>query len=1151
MTSRRSLTVQLALLFLVVTMGLGSADCWAQEAATDPQPTAVAGDTTPAAKPKPPAVPWEKLIYIPYRNLANSFNQPNATIFMPLKEFEALWKSASGTATSTAAVPVPAVITSAQYTGTIENNLARITAEFKVRVLDKPWTQIPLQFGDAAIGKLTASHEQTALIGTGDGTYSLLLPTVGEHTVTLELVTRVRTATEGRNFQLLVPPVGITNFELTIPAPDQTVEVLPHLVSSPAEAGANATRITSSVGSTNQLTVRWYPRVSKTPEMELLTSVTNQIHARVADGLIQTEAVLNYQILRGEFHQAVIAVPVDHRILDVEAPNLKGWKAAKEAQRQVLTIDLLASAGETLPITVRTEHPATGETLNLAGISEDGQVFGIHAIGAVRESGVLVVSHASDLALAVEQQRGLSRTEASEVPEPLRRDSNLYFKYFTPNFRMSVAAKAVEPRLTATHQASVTFRDDELRVQSHFKYTVERAGVFELRWNLPENLKVQRVDCAQKREYAVTPDGKTLILTLQQKTQGEITVEIHTTQTWDSKTESELVLPLLEPQGTAREDGQLYVLAPQAYEIVTDEQALVGMQPDQRQDDRANFVQRSLDEGLLRLVSTWTFNRRPATLPVNVTRRPTRLTAQLTTTVNVARETLETQSRAIYNVEYAGVDQFRIDVPAELANAIQIEAQINAGSVPIKDQKKSAPQNGWVTITITTQREVLGQQIFLIKSDTKLEKQDKTASVVLQPIRLGGVPGGEMGADKIPLTSFFSEISVSKDRLWSLAATPKDLQTIDVRELTLLPQEGALAYRYSRQPAELALSATEHEIQEVVQTVVSRMLVEAVVTHEDTVTYRCRFLLQTSERQRLALDLPAQVQPLGVLVAGKQVNLERNPEGGSTTGSEGYFMNVTRTGKSEEPFPITLVYRIPGKGLSNSALSGQLALHLPQLGGTSGSVAVQQLQTIVWVPQHITLVGTPVRFTPQIEVGFLDSLFGRTAAQSDTLTLESWIGAGPTGLFEFPTAGHAFVYNNLGGAPELKVSWWRTTWVIWVWTAALLVVGWILRKTTWENRLGALLLAIVGLLLLALSDPGYAVYLAHVSRYGLLALGLLWVLVALLTQAPQWQSALVGATAGSGTPRTNGLAVPYAVIPPPGVFERYHTGDSGQSSRSP
>lgn len=1064
---------------------------------------------------------WERLIYLPYKNLTTVLDQQKSTVFLPYGQFLKLLRQAQGDIAGPQGPPVQAVITQARYVGQVENNLVRLQATFQIKVLEKPWARVPLKFGDAAVGKLTTENPQILLVGTGEGTYDLLLPSVGDHSVTLELVTRIHSSTEGKSFDLDVPLVGISSLELTIPAADQTVDVIPHLVSTPMEGDPKTTRVTANIGSTNKVTARWFPRVSKTPEMELLMSVTNQIQTRVADGLVQTEAVLTYQVLRGELNQVVVAIPLGHRILDVATPSLKGWKATEEATRQLVTIDLLGGNVKTIPVEIRTEHPASGEVLELGGIAEDGKVDGIHAVGAVRESGIIVVGHGSELALNVEQQRGLLRIEATEVPEALRRPENLYFKFYNSKFRLGVSAKPVEPRVTVNHAAAIEFHDDELRLISNFDYTIERAGVFELRYAVPEGVKIDSVDCEQKQEFSLTPDGRQLTLTLTQKTQGQVKVAIRGRFSFAAGLPKEVLkLPVLEPLGVAREQGALQVFAPDAIEVITDEKGLVAVQPDRTTDVQGR--------GHLRLASAWTFNRRPVEVPVTTVRKPTRLTARMGTRLNVNRENVEVVSQLNYNVQYAGIDTFRISVPAAVSDQVQIEPVVENGSVPVKQKSQAEAKNGWVTWTILTQREVVGNQEFRIKYDLKLAKQNQTASLTIQPIRPLGLPAMGDEPERVPVSDLLGEIVVQKDRIWSLAATPQELQAIDVRELTLFPKDGALAYRYSRPEVELKLTATEHEIQEVVQTVISRALVEAVMTQDDTVTYRCRYRLKTSERQRLQLELPAKVQPLGVLVAGKQVSLERSPHASTSSDNELYFVNVARPGSSDETFGITLVYRIPSEKLPDSGFGGTVNSHIPQLGATTNqqAVAVQQLQVAIWVPEQLTLVGTPSHFTPQRRLNFAMALNGRTTGVSSTAHLDEWIGDTGSGLFEFPTAGQAFVYQNLGGARELKVAWWRTSWVTWAWSLAFLLAAFLLRSTSWENKLGMLLVGAFVASLYALNDADEAMFIVRSCRYGLGLVVAVWIVHGLLRKRP----------AAAIEPSSPTLAYA-AVIPPPGVFD--------------
>jgi hypothetical protein len=831
-------------------------------------------------------------------------------------------------------------------------------------------------------------------------------------------------------------------------------------------------------------------------------------------------------VLRGQLDQVRIAVPLGHRLLDVAAPGLKGWKAVNEANRQVITVDLLSEAAKDLPVEIRTERAAGAEPFDLGGIDEDGTVRGIHALGAVRESGILVAGHSPDLALTVGEQQGVIRIEASEVPEALRRADNLYYKYYSSKFRLQASVKPVEPRIVVEHRTALEFHDDELQLHANLVYQIERAGIFELRWKVPAGLKIDRVDCEQKKDFSVSPDGGTLVLTLNEKTQGGIQVAIRgRRELKKGEAEMQFKLPLLEPLDVTREQGSVQVYAPEALEVVTDEKGLVGVQPD-RTEAQSQRQQ-------MRLASSWTYNRRPVEIPVTTVRKPTRLTADVATTINVKQELIEIVSLLEFNVLYAGVDTFRFAVPAAVAANVQIDTVAETGGPSIKQRSRSEPgPDGWVVWTVVLQREVTGPQQLRVKYDLKPEQKENSATLLVQPLRALGVPGDEANGERVPLSRVGGEIVVQKDRALSISAAPKDLEAIDVRELSRLPQEGYLAYRYFKQPVELELTATKHEIQEVVQTVVSRALIEAVITQDDFFTYRCRYRLKTSERQRLIIDLPAQIEPLGVVVAGKQVSLEKNQPGRGDY--ESYFINVARTTRSDEPFSLTLLFRTRSRPLPTKSLGGRLALPIPRFGGAEAAqkagVAIQQLRVAVWIPEEYTLVGAPPKFTLDRQPTLLRPVTIGISGPGVTEELNQWIGDTGGSLFEFPTAGHAFTYSNLGGADKFDTSWWRSTWVAWVMSGALFLIGFVLARTSWENKLGMLLVAGFAAALVALADADLVLHILAACRFGLIAMLAYWLIHALLHRRP------VRGAAGSPPLWPIVEHVP-AVIPPPGIFD--------------
>ena len=1068
------------------------------------------------AKPKDaPEVTWEQLIYVPYKQLSTVFEKQKATVFMSYAEYLKLWNKSGE---QPGQPPVAAVISAASYRAKIDQDVARIEAEYSVRVLGKAWSELPLKFGDAAVGEVTSdggadAKDKVLLRATGDGTYSLLFPTPGEHKVKIQLAARVRSSPDGKSFDLEVPAIGVTKFELLIPEADQAVEVTPLLVRQPvAAAKGKETKIVGNLGAASRIGVLWHPKASIKPEMDLLASVTNHTQVSVADGLIHTDAFLRYDVLRGELTQLRVAVPKGDRILGVSSndANVKGWKAADEATRQVVTIELLSGAKKALTLEVHTERPAPAEAFDVVGLNDNAPAAGIHALDVVRESGQLVVAKGADLLLNVEKLTGLTRIEEAEVAEHIRRPGSLAYKFYSPKVELKLTAKAVEPRVLVNYVAKLQFLDDELRSLTQVSYTIERAGLFELQLRVPDKMVIDRVvGPPQIKEYPVeTKDGQTVLrVVLDMKREGAIAFNVIGHVPLDAaQKEQNLTLPLLEPLNVERETGQVTIFAAPAIEVLTDEKAIKGVQPERNADPNPPFAAGGT------LASAWSFTRRPVEIPVKTTRRPTRLTASVATLLNAKPETADVRTTVTYHVQFAGLDTFQIAVPEALADAVQIRTAQRATVPAIKEKKKADKAvEGWVTWTIILQREAVGDVPFEITYDLKpAEGQDKKAGSTLswqqelKPVRAAGLPGdGESKAGKVELSDVYGEVTVQKDKALTVSAdsTGDDLEAIDPRELSLLSQDGSLAYRYYTQPVSLKVTAAKHEIQEVVETVVSRGLVEVVVDQDDKASYRCRFKLKTSERQRLRIDLPKGAEILGVLVDNKSVSPEKAGKGSGDL-FDSYFVSVARAGKSDEPFSITLQFLWPINPPPFVGWHGKLHVSLPSIRGQKGSaVAVQQLRTVVWVPEKFSLVGTPDSFIREQHLTLERAINGQVASVVDQSELDRWIGTSSVGVADFATQGQAYSFHNLGGAEHLEVTWWKISFAAIVATFSLFVLGVVLIPTTWRNRLGWVLAGVLIAVCAGLNDADTVLHGVAVARWGVVLMFALWIVQSLFGAA--------------------------------------------------
>ena len=1136
---------------------------------------------------------WDRLIYLPYKNLQDVVNKHGSTVFMPYEDYLKLWKRD----TAKPEKNVKAVITASHYVGRVDKSLLRIEAELTVTVLGDPWVEVPIQFGKAAVGKLTAEPGKKVLLkGVGNGQYALLFGQAGEHTVKLELAAPIQTSPDGRNAEFVVPPVGVTTFELAIPQADQTVDLKPQLISLPANQAAGETRIKANLGSTTSISAQWHPKTGLKPEMNLLASVTNYQKVTLRDGVAHTDAWLAYTVLRGEMNQVSVAVPKDHRILGVSSGNakIKGWVATPGEKLQTVVVDFLSPVKDSVTLEVHTEREFKAEPTKLAGIDDDGNYQGIHSVDSVRESGQIAVVVGRDLSMQFEEVEGLARIEAGEVVAQLKQANAATFKFYSSDVRLVVLAQPVEPRILVDSRYTYEFHDDELRLAAQLNYRVERAGVFELLIKMPTALNVSGVEIPSNqvavREFHVEgkDDKRVLRVLLNNKTKANeaFTLMIKAEQKFADASETlNLVLPIPQPitkqldlvnkpddkNNVEREIVQLFIFAPDALEVTTDKKLLKVALPLPVSADAV---------GEQRMKSAWTFNRRPVTIPVRTSRKPTRLTASVATNIQVKEEIVNVEATLTYNVRFAGIDRFRFSVPAAISEQLQITSLEPASAPAIKDKIASlVDEKGWVTWTVTTQRDVVGTHRFFLKWDIKTKTAEKkvaagdgqaagkaadekaarkadvdksksakgprTIETVVQTVRVLGIEKSDDDPLQVELAGISGEIVVGKDRSLAITATRLDdgLEAIDIRELTMLPQSGSLAYRYFRQPVGVKIKATKYEIQKVVETVVTRALVEVVARDDLKASYRCRYLLKSSERQRLRVDVPSSAI-LGVFVNNKSVQPEKNTAE-VAKGWSSYFINVARTANSDETFSlmIQLSVDVAAEGeLPFSGTGGSSVFRFPQIGGLGASgVATQQMRLAVWVPEDCNLVGDPAGFTNESSFK-LEAALSLKRVEPHLMNLDDWVGVQSAGFIDFPTEGAEYQFSNLGGQSQIELAWLSESAFTWLISGVLVVLAIMLRKFAWDHKLLMLFVAGIIATLFGISSPGWAAEIVSAARFGIYGLLGIWI----LTTVGSWRSSstltaadafrddqAVGATA-------NTAATP-AVIPPPGVFDDFRT----------
>lgn len=1126
-----------------------------------------------AQEPAPP----ERRVFIPYRNWSTLLKDDDPSIFLPLSRYHELLKLAEKGRSAAAQPPtVSAVITEAHYTATVEKGFARIKAALKVEALAEGWSDVPLPFTGAAVGKLTSTDGQALLRGAGKSGFVLMVPRKGTHDVTLELTAKVDEGPEGQSFSIGCPSVGISTLELTIPESGQSVTVMPELVALPVDAAAQATRVKAGLGATSRISARWRPKAAPQVAVKSLATVRNLTRVRVQSDLILTDAQLEYEVLRGALKQLRVAVPLDHQIVDVSGPAAKvtGWTAEKEDKRQVVTVSLSEPLSGRLVLDVHTESPRSAgkgpaaDALLLAGVDAEGRARGVHALDVARENGFLILEHDETISLTVERRPGWTQAKAEDVPKAHRRGNALYYRFYGTKTALKVSAHPVQPRIAVNQDAQFTFDEDGVRLSAQLDYTITRIGLFELSLNVPAGLKIDNVVAAGLKSFRVVEENGVNVLKVafDRKLIGQARITItgrHDVPAGEFGKPRNAPLP--EPVNAERETGRIRLLAPTSLAVIVDQQGSTGVFP-------ARKKAAAVPAGT-RLVSAWEYQDRPVRLRIRVERVPPRVTARVGTALNVEQTATRVTTRLEFNVEHSPVGVFRFLVPKSVVAGLRVlDARGQAVPLRLSDPVKpkavkqakakpaARPQNGkngeakavkkvvagpaaddlndWKVAAIELPKPVVGRNLFVVEYELAAgnEADNVQREATIRPLRVLGAVALSGDASAAAVAELHGEVSVSGDRAFKIQSSAEgaDVETIDAREIEVVRKVDGEFYRYHQEPLRITLKATKLDIQPVVETVVSKALVELLIGRDRTATYRCRYRLTSSERQRLRIDLPKTADPLAVLVDGRKVDLERTVEASEQEEYASYLVSVAREQSSNQSFSLLLQFVLPIEPQPFESPFGKLRLFLPKIGGSGESAAVvQQLRTAVWLPREYALIGETENFQRQTWTRLTGVLPEQFVGDTTPDRHENWIKVDPGG-FDFPTQGHAYHYENLGGSDSIEVGYARLGFATWVLSIPLLLIGWVLARTSWENKLGVLLLITFAATMLSLKDIDWVYHGLFVARYGLAVMVGWWLIhSALGTQTPTPESP--PAKTG-GPPIGIYSSVSTAVIPPPGVF---------------
>ncbi len=894
-----------------------------------PQAARGAEKAAPAA-PKGAAGPVlvEKTVYVPYKDIQAVYEKEGRGIFLPYEEFLKLWTAAQPKPPDPPpdVPPAPAVVRGGTYTGSVSTSavgeVARLAASFEIEALKKGWSELSLPFKGVAVESVEISSPRAHFVSK-EGAYALYLPEPGRYTLSLQLSAVVGQEPGKKRILLGIPPTAVSRLDLTIPEVEARIEVKPALAVTQTTPKAGSTRVLAFLGNSSEFSVSWMPPAGKVADAGALLSAEQSIRVHAGERILKVSTEIGYQILRGETDTLRIQKPGGTRLLSVKGDNIREW--IEEGETLVVRLhsplrDAGRAAAGGAPAGAAGAGDASAAAYKLALsferiLAETPPTLSVpfpRADGVIRESGWAVLNYETGLRVSITNRGGLSQLDPGEVPEPLRPDLGVGFRYLAHPLTLDLGIEKITPSVRAESVSIVTLgtlgREEDIWT-GWIEFTIAKAGLFRLEFRVPSRWNIASIgDPSTVEDHpARDADGqRTITVNLKAKAMGLFRLPFKLTAA-GSAAEGEVTFAPPAILGVEGSRGLFGVSTPKAFELTTVQ--------------RENMVSADVNElfrsGLLGQLGpdaamplTYSFRQEPASVRVRLVARKTEVDLLAQHLIEITDGGIKATHLLDFEVLYAGTDRLVISAPSSLDAILKIDAKEK------KEVRKLATEGGRTGWEITLQASTTG--IVSVMATHELD--------------LKGLEAGKPFAYAVPVihgTGVRAEkgfIAIRKEGTLEIAPQATNLESIDAGDLPDKLRRGQIysGFRYFAADPALNLSLTRYEHQQLATTVVNLLRMRSVLSEERKLKTQVILFVQNTERQYLEVALPPKAEIFSISVAGRTQPPRRRKE------SLGTLIQIPPSAGTAGTFPIFIAYDEP-LAESHMGSVGSVSLSTPRV----------------------------------------------------------------------------------------------------------------------------------------------------------------------------------------------------------------------------
>ena len=694
--------------------------------------------------------------------------------------------------------------------------------------------QVVELFGsEAAVQQFTVIDGEARLQREGGGMRALL-PRPGHATVRVQWLVNVGGDSTRRTLDSSLPLTPGTRLTLSIVDPDVAVE-FPTALSFSRSVENHQTQIHAVLGSSNRLTLSWSPRQSRSTESPTALFAEQASLITLANGVVSIRTTLEFTAPQGEVRSVQLAYPTSQRLVRVVGDTVRTWNISTTNRNQ-LTVELTKPAA-TNRVVIETEQ-------NLESLPASLTLAVPTPVGVQRNTGWVAFRTGEELGLAVDRSQGLERVEESALTPLLGKEIGPVqsaWRFLDPRFDLGLKMELLTPRIEVALHHHWTVGFDQMTAAVHADVTVTRAGIFNLRFALPDDIRLDRVESPAMASFAErrTATGREWTVTLKQRTLGPFSVDLALSRPL-TNLPPQLTLTGVSPLDAYRVSG--FVSATSEPGISLKTVSFTGL---------AEIPAASLPNGNPGM-SGWLAFKRLSTDTGSPGWSLTLLTevvdswvrAETASSITIGESFASGRAVVRYDIQNAPIQEFALRVPTGWRNV-----EITGPGIRRRDQTN---RTGGVEWRIELQNKTRGDYRLQVKWEQARDGTNEFRAAGLETI------GAERETGTV---AFYTRGQV---QLVPPAGT-NSLLRVEARELPeWAPVPGRdparLSFRYLRPGWQLALGVRQYQDAALLQALVERARLRTVIAADGQMMTQIELRIRNNGRQSLALTLPSDAE---------------------------------------------------------------------------------------------------------------------------------------------------------------------------------------------------------------------------------------------------------------------------------------------------